>query len=94
MNIQYDVRPDEISTDSPSLFKTKDFYLAAAILAMGAGKYVGVDKTIPQRMVFMFEGEDLDKFQQEWNNKENEKRLLRDYADSLKGMKSIIHGDL
>ena len=84
---------------------TKDIYLAAAFLAVGA-EYDSVDKTDERHMEFYFTprkvGEhialsgleivtqDLDFIEAQWVNK-----LLMvnavEYADAIKRMKSVVH---
>ena len=77
----------------PTEFRTSDIYLASAILSMQKGTYQGVDKTNPKRMVFIFEGTGLEEFENNWDNRIDVAKLLRNYADSMRRMKSIIHAD-
>lgn len=82
--------------------KTRDLYLAAAFLALGA-KYEGSDRSDPKNMEFIFTPkmseskdippiveQDLDAIEAQWINR---KLVINapDYADAIKRMKSLVH---
>lgn len=82
--------------------KTRDLYLAAAFLALGA-EYVGADRTDSKNMEFIFKPkmssspnlpsypvQDLDKVEAEWIN---ETLLINAtaYSAAIKRMKSLVH---
>lgn len=81
---------------------TRDLYLAAAFLALGA-KYEGADRSDPKNMEFIFtpktstseslpkmDVQDLDRIEAEWIN---ETLIIKatDYAAAIKRMKSLVH---
>lgn len=81
---------------------TKDIYLAAALLALGA-IYEGADRTDPKHMQFKFSPrntqsdaipsvavQNLDFIESQWVNKSLVINAV-DYADAIKRMKSIVH---
>lgn len=81
---------------------TKDLYLAAAFLAMGA-KYEGADRTDPKNMEFKFSPkttdsaslpsitvQNLDDIEKQWIN-ETLVISATKYANAIKKMKSLVH---
>jgi hypothetical protein len=69
---------------------TKDLYLAAALHCEGC-RYLGIDKTDPTRMIFMFEGgENADRVEREWYQDILAVSATA-YAKSIRTMKSLIH---
>jgi hypothetical protein len=81
---------------------TRDLYLAAAFLALGA-KYEGANRTDPKNMEFIFTPkvtksdaipkvplQDLEKVESEWIN-ETLVINATEYAAAIKRMKSLVH---
>lgn len=80
--------------------RTKDFYLAAALLALGS-KLDEVDKTDSRHMEFTiiserkFESEnipvaDLESYEKQWANKTLEINAY-EFKEAIQRMKSVIH---
>lgn len=91
-------------TDNDYKWGTADFYLAAAVMALGA-EYDSADKSDPRRMIFYFvipEDKalleqyfgtykfDFQSVEREWVNGALQVNAQR-YANSVKTLKSIIH---
>lgn len=83
--------------------QTKDIYLAAALLSLGA-IYEGADRSDPKHMQFKFsprkatigtavaQTQDLDFIETQWVNKTLVVNAA-EYAAAIKSMKSIVHSD-
>lgn len=70
--------------------ETRDLYLAAALHSEGC-RYLGIDRTDPTRMVFLFEGGDLaDRVEREWFQGLLVGSLVS-YSQSIRTMKTLIH---
>lgn len=105
MVIKLDKEKLDMNTLVAQQKKTRDLYLAAAFLALGA-KYEGSDRTDPKNMEFIFSpkkvGEstalsgldaatlDLDFIEAQWVNRSLPINAP-DYADAIKRMKSLVH---
>lgn len=85
------------------LKKTKDVYLAAAILTFDNVELVRVDRTDPRHMEFVFEskdvqignlpmtgGVDLDAIEMKWVNNELTGNFT-DFKNAIQRMKSVVH---
>lgn len=72
-------------------FRTKDIYLAAAIIALG-GKYEGADKTEPRHMEFMFsdDGVNYDDIHTQWVNGTLKINAVA-FKNAIQQMKSVVH---
>lgn len=72
-------------------FGTKDIYLAAALVALGA-TYIGADKSEPRHMEFQFlnDGFDYDSVHTDWVNSVLKVNAVA-FKNALQQMKSVVH---
>ena len=73
-------------------FSTKDLYLSAALLSLGAS-LINIDRTDPKHMEFQFVSDsslDLKSIELEWTNKTLECNAAS-FAEAIRRMKALVH---
>ena len=81
-----------MSEPNESEWRTRDLYLAAACVAVGLQLLRTEREPNSGRFLFVFdENDERRQFSQDWFNREGQAGDLREYAEAVQDLKSLVH---